>query len=223
MTTSFDSKLNSLTHTIAGKADPTENIQAFIENRLQKLQMEMLKYEEVVTESRRVQQTNELLMQEMEAKNEHAERLNEQIKAHRQTEEALKARTLQIEGELESLKEVPQDHDAYPLVLERELTDLRQQLKKAEDDRKQWEGLRQNTEQELANLKVSIVISVAYTLPDLYQVFFKESEKGALELQNQHNELKQKHSQCEQVRLVLLSTLLPLTMTADPRSSAKDS
>jgi chromosome segregation ATPase len=161
-------KLDNLTYTVAGKADPMENIQTFIEDRLQKLQTEILKYKEVVTESRRVQQSNEVLVEEIATQKQHAERLNEQIKAHQQTEEALKARTAQIERQFEELNELARDHGVDPLELDREMNDLRQQLKKAGDDLKQSEGLRQSTEQELASLKVSIEISVAHTLSDVH-------------------------------------------------------
>jgi chromosome segregation ATPase len=183
-----------------------KDVQTFIEDRLQKLQTEMLKYEEVVTESRRIQQSNDVLIQEIKAQKQHAERLNEQIKVYQQTEEALKARTVQTERELEDLKELARDHEADPLELEREMIDFRQQLKKAEDDLRQSEGSRQSTEQELANLKVSVNTSVAHTVSDVHKLCFKELEKGALELEGQHVDLMEKHSQCQQVLCMLLST-----------------
>jgi chromosome segregation ATPase len=116
------------------KPAPDTELQDFIKQQLQTLQTEMVKYEEVVAENRKAHETNDTLKKQLEAQQQHCSQLDEQIKAFQQSEENFRARSSQLERELHDLKNVPNEPETEPSELELGMTDLRQQLRKAEED-----------------------------------------------------------------------------------------
>jgi chromosome segregation ATPase len=151
---------------VENKTYPTDDIQTFVKDQLQELQANMLKYEEAVTEGREAQQSNDVLRQQMEAQQQHILRLDEQMEGHRQSEEDLKARSALLERDLNDAKDLVHDHSADPLELEQGILDLRQQLKKSEEERKaacakldELEQLRQQHEQKIRDCEVGPILS----------------------------------------------------------------
>jgi chromosome segregation ATPase len=128
-------KLDALVQSVENKTYPTEDIQKFVKGQLQELRSEMLRFDEVVAESRKAQESNDALQQKVEAEQQHGQLLTEQIRALHQNEKDLKARQTQLEQQLSDINDQVRVHDAEPSALEKEMGELRQQLRTVEDER----------------------------------------------------------------------------------------
>jgi chromosome segregation ATPase len=158
---SLESGLGTISETMKCKPTPDTELQNFIKQQLQLLRTEMVKYEDVVAENRKAHDANDTLKKQLEAQQQYCSQLDEQIKAYQQSEEELRARSNQLEHELNDLRDVSHDPETEPSELERGITDLHQQLRKAEEDLQaanarieKAEQVRQGLEQDGAKYKV---------------------------------------------------------------------
>ena len=157
----MDSGLGAISKTLKCKPTPDEELQEFIKQQLHNLRMEMVRYEDVVSENRKAYESNESLKRQLEGQQQHCSRLDEQINALQQTEVDLRARSSQLERDLNDLQDSSHDPMTEPSELERELVDLRQQLRKVEEDLQaartqieEAEPVRHELKQEGARYKV---------------------------------------------------------------------
>jgi chromosome segregation ATPase len=156
-----DSGFGAISGTLKCKPPPDTELQDFIKQQLQNLQKEMWKYEDVVAENRKAHKSNDTLKKQLEAQHQHCSYLDEQIKALQLTEVDLTAHSTQLERDLNDLKDMSHDPETEPSELERGMMDLRQQLRKAEEDLQaantrieEAEQVRQELEQDGARVKV---------------------------------------------------------------------
>lgn len=94
----------------------------------------MLKYDEVNIKYQKAYQSSEHLTRQLEAESAKCDGLSEQLKGLRQREIDLMTWSTQLELELNHLRDAAEDHGPNHSELERELVDLRGQLRKAEDN-----------------------------------------------------------------------------------------
>ena len=132
--TSIGAKLDTLVQSVENTTYPTEEIQTFINVRMQDLRSELLRFDEVVAESRKAKESNDALNQQLEAEQKHTQHLTEQVRVLRQNEEDLKERQALLERQLSEINDKAQDDSAVPVALEQETADLRQQLRRVEDE-----------------------------------------------------------------------------------------
>ena len=159
---SVDSGLGAISETVKRKPPPDAELQDFIKQQLQCLRTDMVRYEDVVAENRKAYEANDTLKKQLETQQQHCTQLDEQIKALQQTEANLRARSSQLESGLNDLKDIPHDPETEPSELERGIVDLRQQLRKAEEDLQaahtrieKTERIQQELEQDGAKYKVN--------------------------------------------------------------------
>jgi chromosome segregation ATPase len=121
----------------------------------------MVRYEDVVAENRKAYEASDTLKRQLEVQQQHCSQLDEQIKAFQQAEADLRARSGQLERDLNDLKNMSHDPETEPSELERGMIDLRQQLRKAEEELQaahtqieKAEQVRQELEQDGAKYKV---------------------------------------------------------------------
>jgi chromosome segregation ATPase len=119
---------------VENRTDPTKNIQTFISNQLQGLQSEMLKFDEVVAESRKNQDLNGTLNTQLAAEQDEARKMNRQIETLSRQEEELKEQMFLLERRLAEANDRVRDQNTDKSALHKHAEDLRQQLDSAEDD-----------------------------------------------------------------------------------------
>lgn len=136
------------------RAAPDAELQKFIKEQLHGLQTEVLRYEEVTAENRKTQELNASLKAQLEAQQQHSNRLDEQIKSFQQAEIDFKARYDQLECDLNELRDAPPVDTSE---LEQEAFDPRQQLKKVEEDLEAANTKVEKIEREKDTYKVTII------------------------------------------------------------------
>ncbi|KAJ4378000.1 hypothetical protein N0V83_000830 [Neocucurbitaria cava] len=156
----IDAGLEGFSEVLRSKQLQSEDTQAIARDQMQKLRTEVLKYEEVVAENRKVCESNVVLTMQLEAQQHHSRDLAERIKALQKSETDLALRSTQLERELSDLKDLTHSRKPESVELERKLDDLRQQLIRMEHELaatnsqvEQTEGHRQELEQEAAKYK----------------------------------------------------------------------
>jgi DNA repair exonuclease SbcCD ATPase subunit len=136
------------------RAAPDAELQKFIKEQLHSLQTEMLRYEYVTAENRETHELNASLKTQLEAQQQHFNRLDKQLKSFQQAEINFKAQYDQLECDLN------EPRDALPVntsELEQEVFDLRQQLKKVEEDLGAANTKVEKIERESDTYKVTII------------------------------------------------------------------
>jgi chromosome segregation ATPase len=116
------------------KEFPSKDVENYIYDQLQNLRTEILKYDEVSTECETVRQTNAHLTLQLQAQNEHHEKLDARVKSLLQSEAGLKSRYAQLEIELNTLKNMSCDRVSKSSDPGQEEVALRSHLRKAEED-----------------------------------------------------------------------------------------
>lgn len=144
---------------------PTQEMQTHFSNQLQDLRTEILKYEEVVTENRKVLQSNDSLQKELDAQQQYCLKLDAQVKVLQESEAGLKDVSAQLERELRDFKDPTRSQSSELLEMEREMTDLRHHLKRVEDNlvaanskAEQEERLRKEQDHEAQKSKVRLPV-----------------------------------------------------------------
>jgi chromosome segregation ATPase len=132
---SLGSKVDSLLQSINSKTHPLEEVQSFIRDQLQDLRSEMAKFDEVVKENREAQESNNILKKQLRDEQQSVQQLNAQIDTVRQSAEDLATRKVELEHELTQLSNQARDHAASSWTSQQETTQLRKDLRKAEEDR----------------------------------------------------------------------------------------
>ncbi|KAF2825351.1 hypothetical protein CC86DRAFT_383251 [Ophiobolus disseminans] len=127
-------KLNTLVQSVESQTYPTEDIQTFVKDRLQELRSEILRFDEVVAESRKAQESNDTLQQQLQSEQQQTQQLTEQMGVLRQNEDDLKARQVQLERQLADMGDKTQDQGANSTIPEQETVDLRKELGKVKDE-----------------------------------------------------------------------------------------
>ncbi|KAF2796924.1 hypothetical protein K505DRAFT_415434 [Melanomma pulvis-pyrius CBS 109.77] len=131
---SIDSKLGALSRSVQEKEFPSEDLQGYIHNQLQKLRVEIIKYDEASAECQKARQTNEHLEKQLESQKEAYWKLEERVGSLLHSEADLKTRSAEMEVELNALRDMTCSHDADPPDVEREVYELHEQLKKTDGD-----------------------------------------------------------------------------------------
>lgn len=116
------------------KKYPTEDVQTFISGQLQDLRSEMLRFDEVATESRKAQEANHSLAGELEAERQKTQKLNEQLENARRAEEELELQRAQLERQLADVDTAARDDNAHSPNLVQVAEDLREKIKEMEEE-----------------------------------------------------------------------------------------
>ncbi|KAF1850209.1 uncharacterized protein K460DRAFT_350291 [Cucurbitaria berberidis CBS 394.84] len=155
-----DAGLGTLSSAVESKLLPTDEIQVCVKTEMQHLRTEILKYEDVLAEDRKAQESNATLKKELEAQKKNSQDLDRQIRVLQQNEADLETHESQLERELSDMRNTTRNQESELAELERGLTNLRQQVRNGEDDLQtansridQTERLRQELEQEAAKYK----------------------------------------------------------------------
>jgi chromosome segregation ATPase len=184
---------------VESKTPPSEELQTFIKQQLHNLQMEMAKYEELVVDNRKVNESNDTLRKQAETQHQHSARLEEQIKTFQQANVDLKANASQLQRDLDDLDNVAQDPQAELSELEQAILELRGQLGKAELDLKAANGKvdkveheRKGIAQEAAKYKVLALIFVLVALSNMLQKQYETAKAGLLKFDAESKKLCEK-------------------------------
>jgi chromosome segregation ATPase len=119
---------------VESRVNPTEKIQTYVGNQLRELRSEMLKFDEVVAESRKTQDLNDALNNKLAAEREEAHKMNERIETLSGQEEELKKHKVQLECQLAELHDKYRDQITDMSTLQQGMEDLRRQLKLVKDE-----------------------------------------------------------------------------------------
>ena len=148
-----------------------ENIQTFIRDQLQVLRSEMLKFDDVLAESRKHQDLNAALNIQLAAERKEAQEMNSKIATLGRQEQELKEQKVQIERRLAEANDKVRDQNTDMSARQNDTEDLRRQLKSVEDKLSaataEIERLQKNTQtrdKKIADYGVSCFIPLRVAL-----------------------------------------------------------
>lgn len=107
-----------------------------MKDQFQDIRNELVKYEEVVAESQSARELSAHLREQLGAQQEHSRGLENQLESLKLIEANLRARSDQLESELNDLRNTSHEHgpEAELAVVQKAFTGLQQHLKKTEDE-----------------------------------------------------------------------------------------
>ncbi|KAE8824008.1 hypothetical protein PTNB85_08565 [Pyrenophora teres f. teres] len=129
----LESGLDSILKSVEFKTSFDAGLQKFVEDQVQHFRVDMTKYEEMAVENRKTHESNVALKEQLEAQQLHSSRLEEQIQTFQQSEADLRARSIQLQRDMNDLKKA-HSPDSDVLKPEKGSFYLRGRLKKAEED-----------------------------------------------------------------------------------------
>jgi chromosome segregation ATPase len=121
---SLCSKFDALVQSVDNKTYPTEDVQTFISNQLHDLRSEMLRFHDVVAESRRARESNDGVSRELEAERHRAQNPNDE----------LKMRKAQLECQIADVGDDTRSHGSSIPDSRQEAEGLREKIKEVEDE-----------------------------------------------------------------------------------------
>jgi chromosome segregation ATPase len=163
------SKLETISISVELNHFPAGDVQNLLRDEIEKLRNDVLKYEDATAEHLKVHQSNEVLSKELNAEKLKSEKLNGQVKILQQSEVHLKTQSARLENELKTMKDMARDSASLPSELEREMVNLRAELRGKESDLRQAaakaeaaEKLQEIRENEAAEWKVCSLRQISF-------------------------------------------------------------
>ncbi|OAL52516.1 hypothetical protein IQ07DRAFT_375575 [Pyrenochaeta sp. DS3sAY3a] len=206
--------------TAQGTQQSTNDIQAMVKDQFQDIRNELVKYEEVVAENQKAQELSAHLREQLGAQQEHSRGLENQVESLKFIEANLKARSDQLESELNDLRNASHEPEsgAELAVVQEAFAGLQQHVKKTEDElrlatnkadqhelvqlklqkevdeyKDRWEKCKERL-QRINNQEDKNKMSAS----DLRQSIAKEYEKNASNLRNNVHQLSVKLKESEE-------------------------
>ncbi|RMZ68726.1 hypothetical protein GMOD_00002544 [Pyrenophora seminiperda CCB06] len=127
------SGLDGIAKSVESKKSFHTELRKLLEEQMQHLRGDVMKYEELAIENRKTHESNVSLKHQLEAQQWHSSQLEEQIQTYRQSEADLKNLARQLERDLDNLREVHKSQSEM-FELEQGSVDLHERLRKSNED-----------------------------------------------------------------------------------------